>query len=83
MANIKIYELQSGLLEEVSGTDLEAVNGGDGAQFVGSTSGTILGFSSGGGRTNVTSTSVSNLDGVVGDFNVKFGTQTSGFSLPF
>jgi len=83
MANIKIVELQSDLIEELSDVDLEAVNGGDGAQFTGSSSGTILGFSLGGGRTNVTSTSISNLSGTPDNFLVSFGTQTSGFTLPF
>lgn len=83
MANIKISELQSSLLDEISVKDLEVVYGGQDAQFVGSTSGTILGFSSGGGSTNVTSTSISKLDGVVGAFDVTFGTETKGSSSPF
>ncbi|GAB1541077.1 hypothetical protein NUACC21_37470 [Scytonema sp. NUACC21] len=84
MASIKIAELQSGLFEEVSATDLEAVNGGTtpGAQFTGSTSGAILGFASGGGTTSVGSQSTSQLSGVVGNFNVFFGTQTFGFTTP-
>ncbi|BAZ26350.1 hypothetical protein NIES4073_72560 [Kalymmatonema gypsitolerans NIES-4073] len=83
MANIKISDLQSGLLDEISVKDLEVVYGGEGAQFVGSTSGTILGFSSGGGSTNVSSKSISQLDGVVGAFDVTFGTITTGSSSPF
>jgi len=85
MATIKISELQSGLLDEMSVEDLEAVYGGEGegAQFVGSTSGTILGFSFGGGRTSVQSTSISELTGTPPLANVRFGTQTSGGSSPF
>ena len=83
MANIKIAELESGLFEEVSATDLESVNGGQAAQFTGSTSGAILGFSAGGGSTSVGSQSTSQLTGTVGDFNVFFGTQTFGFTSPF
>jgi hypothetical protein len=82
MANIKIYELQSGLLDEISVKDLEVVYGGEGAQFVGSSSGTILGFSNGGGRTDVTSTSISFLTGAPPAFTVQFGTETKGASSP-
>jgi hypothetical protein len=86
MATIKISDLQSGLLDEMSVEDLEAVYGGEGegAQFVGSTSGTILGFSFGGGRTSVQSTSISELHRHTSfGANVRFGTQTSGGSSPF
>jgi hypothetical protein len=83
MATIKISELQSGLLDEISVEDLEAVYGGEGAQFVGSTSGAILGFSFGGGRTAVQSTSISILTGTPPLANVSFGTRTDGASLPF
>lgn len=82
MANIKIAELESGLLDELSATDLEVVYGGDGAQFTGSSSGTILGFSFGGGSTSVNSVSISELSGTVPAFNVRFGTQTFGFTSP-
>lgn len=83
MANIKIVELESGLLDELSATDLEVVYGGTGAQFTGSTSGAILGFSNGGGSTNVTSLSLSSLSGTLNAFTVSFGTQTSGVTSSF
>jgi len=83
MSNIKIAELESGLLDELSATDLEVVYGGEGAQFTGSTSGTILGFAAGGGSTFVSSNSFSFLDGTVPAFFVNFGTSTSGFTSPF
>ncbi len=83
MANIKIAELQSAnLLEELSDADLGAVNGGDGAQFVGSTSGVNFGFANGGGSANATTTSFSNLSGEVNNFNVNFGTTSSGITSP-
>jgi len=85
MGIIKIAELESSLLEEVSATDLEAINGGTsvpGAQFTGSTSGAILGFANGGGSTSVGSQSFSELSGTVGNFDVRFGTQTFGFTTP-
>ncbi|MBW4669418.1 MAG: hypothetical protein KME60_18865 [Cyanomargarita calcarea GSE-NOS-MK-12-04C] len=83
MSNIKIAELESGLLNELSATDLEVVYGGAGAQFTGSSSGTILGFSAGGGSTSVQSQSFSILSGTVPSFNVNFGTVTTGFTSPF
>lgn len=73
-----IFDLEH--LEEVSEENL--VLGGDGAQFVGSTSGAILGFANGGGSTSVTSTSISNLSGVINSFLVTFGTTITGFTLP-
>ncbi|MEH1816277.1 MAG: hypothetical protein V7K26_31795 [Nostoc sp.] len=81
MANIKIAELQSSLLEEVSATDLEAVHGGAGIQATGSTSSAALGFSNG-GSTAVATESTSQLDGTVGNFFVFFGSRTQGFTFP-
>ncbi|MEI2582003.1 hypothetical protein [Scytonema sp. PRP1] len=83
MANIKIAELQSSLLEEVSATDLEAVHGGDtpGIQAVGSTSGVGVGFSNG-GSTGVATKSFSDLSGTLGNFLVTFGTETKAFTSP-
>ncbi|MCC5668240.1 hypothetical protein LC653_31355 [Nostoc sp. CHAB 5784] len=84
MANIKIAELQSSLLEEVSATDLEAVHGGQtpGVQAVGSSSGVGVGFSSG-GSSGVETVSQSSLGGTLGNFTVVFGTASRGFTLPF
>ncbi|WP_267894914.1 hypothetical protein [Nostoc sp. 'Lobaria pulmonaria (5183) cyanobiont'] len=42
MANIKIAELQSSLLEEVSVIDLDAVHGGKGVQVTGVTTGIVI-----------------------------------------
>jgi hypothetical protein len=82
MANIKIAELQSSLLEEVSATDLEIVHGGTtGIQAVGSTSGVGVGFSNG-GSSLVTTNSFSNLSGTLGNFTVSFGTTSQGITLP-
>ncbi|MCC5608968.1 hypothetical protein LC612_19830 [Nostoc sp. CHAB 5834] len=92
MANIKIAELQSSLLEEVSATDLEAVHGGrrggspapapaPSIQATGSTSAVGIGFSAG-GSTGVITESFSNLTGNVGAFDVRFGSFTQGFTSP-
>ncbi|MEH2091557.1 hypothetical protein [Nostoc sp.] len=82
MANIKIAELQSNLLEEVSATDLEAVHGGaPGIQAVGSSSGVGVGFSNG-GSTGVQTVSQSFLSGTLGNFTVTFQTQSQGFTSP-
>ncbi|MFN6481039.1 hypothetical protein [Nostoc sp. DedQUE07] len=87
MANIKIAELQSSLLEEVSVIDLEAVHGGvtppptPGIQAVGSSSGVGVGFSNG-GSSAVQTTSQSFLSGTLGNFTVQFGTQSQGFTFP-
>lgn len=84
MANIKIAELQSSLLEEVSATDWEAVHGGQtpGIQAVGSSTGTGLGISQGGGSTLVFSNSFSSITGRVGAATVLFGTVAGGSSSP-
>ena len=87
MANIKIAELQSSLLEEVSATDLNAVHGGQrsqipGVQAVGNSTGTVLGISVGGGGTFVSSESFSSVSGRVGAADVTFGTFVTGFSFP-
>ena len=89
MANIKIAELQSNLLEEVSATDLEAVHGGiiappppPSIQAVGSSSGVGVGFSSG-GSTRVITNSGSSLTGTLGNFTVQFGTVSQGDTSPF
>ena len=74
-----IFDLEH--LEEVNEENL--VLGGDGAQFVGSTSGAILGFANGSGSASVTSTSISNLSGVINQFLVTFGTTITGFTSPF
>ena len=91
MANIKIAELQSSLLEEVSATDLEAVHGGGpgggspaptpGVQAVGSSSGVGVGFSNG-GSTGVSTQSSSFLTGTLGNFTVQFQTLSQGFTAP-
>ncbi|MEH1948802.1 MAG: hypothetical protein V7K77_17895 [Nostoc sp.] len=82
MANIKIAELQSSLLEEVSTTDLEAIHGGaPGIQVTGSTSGVGLGFANG-GRTFTATQSDSFLDGTLGAFVVRFGTLSRGETAP-
>ncbi|AUB42420.1 hypothetical protein COO91_08548 [Nostoc flagelliforme CCNUN1] len=83
MANIKIAELQSSLLEELSATDLEAVHGGQapGIQAVGSTSAVGVGFSNG-GSTGVSTESSSFLSGNLGNFTVQFGSFTNGFTSP-
>ena len=84
MANIKIGELQSSLLEEVSATDLDAVHGGQipGVQAVGTSTGTVLGISVGGGSTFVASESSSSVSGQVGAADVTFGTFVTGRSFP-
>ncbi|MDZ8035754.1 MULTISPECIES: hypothetical protein [unclassified Nostoc] len=89
MANIKIAELQSSLLEKVSATDLETVHGGvtppptpaPGIQVTGSTSGVGLGFANG-GRTFTATQSDSFLDGTLGAFVVRFGTLSRGETAP-
>ncbi len=82
MANIKIAELQSSLLEEVSVIDLGAVHGGTtGIQAVGSSSGVGVGFSNG-GSSLVTTESSSLLTGTLGNFTVTFGTETLGRTTP-
>ncbi len=83
MANIKITELQSSLLEEVSVIDLDAVHGGQapGVQAVGSTSAVGVGFSSG-GSSAVATESFSVLTGQLGAFNVTFGSRTLGATSP-
>lgn len=83
MANIKIAELQSSLLEEVSVIHLDAVHGGTpGIQAVGSSSGVGVGFSNGGSSSVITQSS-SLLTGTLGDFTVTFGTRSQGSTSPF
>jgi len=82
MANIKIAELQSSLLEKVSATDLEAIHGGQGVQAVGSSTGAGLGISQGGGSTFVFVGSSSNFDGILGAFTVGFRTIAQSGSSP-
>ncbi|WP_445627488.1 hypothetical protein [Nostoc sp. DSM 114167] len=82
MANIKIAELQSSLLEEVSATDLDAVHGGaPGIQAVGGTSGGVLGFASG-GSTISNSSSFTFANGQLGNAFVTFGSAAQGITLP-
>ncbi|WP_445627486.1 hypothetical protein [Nostoc sp. DSM 114167] len=82
MANIKIAELQSSLLEEVSATDLDAVHwGAAGVQITAATSQTFIGFTNGGSSlANGTSQSV--LQGTVNNFRLDFGSATFGVTSP-
>ncbi|MBN3941304.1 MAG: hypothetical protein V7L21_21850 [Nostoc sp.] len=83
MANIKIAELQSSLLEEVSVIDLDAVHGGTAPpiQAVGGTSGGVIGFASGGSTTS-TSNSFTFISGQLGNAFVAFGTTAQGTTSP-
>ncbi|MBN3941306.1 MAG: hypothetical protein V7L21_21860 [Nostoc sp.] len=82
MANIKIAELQSSLLEEVSVIDLDAVHGGGtGVQVTAATSATFIGFTNGGSSlANATSQSV--LQGTVQAFRLDVGSATFGITSP-
>ncbi|MEH2330609.1 hypothetical protein [Nostoc sp.] len=79
MANIKIAELQSSLLEEVSVIDLDAVHGGAGLQFNGTTTGGGIGYASS-GRATIISNSYSFLSGESRSVDIEFGTATQGFT---
>ncbi|MEH2286589.1 hypothetical protein [Nostoc sp.] len=82
MANIKIAELQSSLLEKVSVIDLDAVHGGArGLQFNGTTTGGGIGYASSGTAT-IISNSYSFLSGDSKSVDIEFGTATQGFTSP-
>ncbi|MEH2172251.1 hypothetical protein [Nostoc sp.] len=82
MANIKIAELQSSLLEEVSVIDLDAVHGGaTGIQAVGGSSGGALGIAIG-GSTISNSSSFTFANGQLGNAFVTFGSVAQGVTLP-
>jgi len=81
MANIKIAELQSSLLEEVSARDWEAVHGGQGTQVVGATSGVGITFTNG-GSAGVTTGSESLLTGTLAAFRLDFRTFSNGSTFP-
>ncbi|WP_104906552.1 hypothetical protein [Nostoc sp. 'Lobaria pulmonaria (5183) cyanobiont'] len=84
MANIKIAELQSSLLEEVSVIDLDAVHGGvkskPGIQAVGGSSGGGLGVAINNGSTLGIVNSFAIVSGQLGSADVEFGTQFQGFT---
>ncbi|MEH2260834.1 hypothetical protein [Nostoc sp.] len=81
MANIKIAELQSSLLEEVSVIDLDAVHGGA-FQFVGTTTGGGIG-SAYGGRGSIVSNSYGFASGDSKSVDIEYGTATQGYTFPF
>ncbi|MEH2044881.1 hypothetical protein [Nostoc sp.] len=82
MANIKIAELQSSLLEEVSVIDLDAVHGGaPGFQFNATTTGGGIGYASGGTAT-IISNSYSFLSGESRSVDIELGTATQALTSP-
>ncbi|MEH2044884.1 hypothetical protein [Nostoc sp.] len=79
MANIKIAELQSSLLEEVSVIDLDAVHGGaPGFQVVGATTGLGVGYTNNGGSSFTNTTTASLFSGSEEAFLFQVGTFTVG-----
>ncbi|MEH2330612.1 hypothetical protein [Nostoc sp.] len=78
MANIKIAELQSSLLEEVSVIDLDAVHGGADFQVVAATTGLGVGFNNGGGSSSTNTTTASFFSGSEENFRFQIGTFTVG-----
>ncbi|MEH2286592.1 hypothetical protein [Nostoc sp.] len=80
MTNIKIAELQSSLLEEVSVIDLDAVHGG--FQVVGATTGLGVAFINNGGSSFTNTTTGTLFSGSEEAFRFEIGTFTVGRTSP-